>query len=277
MATLEIGMLETIKQSWQAKVAVALFLFFFFWWVSFQLPAYRNDFSIQIFGSTYAVMAAWGAIWGILIAKPWGFFKSIMGRALLMFALGLLAQVFGQIAYSYYIYVLGVEIPYPSWGDLGYFGSIPFYIYGVVLLAHASGVKVSLQSLVSKVQALLIPAAMLGFSYYVFLQGYEFDWQQPLTIFLDFGYPLGQAVYISFGILTYLLTRGILGGIMKPRILFLLFALLLQYLADWTFLYQVSNGIWQLGGSNELMYLTAYFVMTIALLQLQTVYRKMQD
>ncbi len=108
---------------------------------------------------------------------------------------------------------------------------------------------------------------LLAYSYWVFLKGYEFDWSAPLKIFLEFGYPLGQAIYVSLAILTLFLTRGVLGGVMKNRVLFVLFALLMQYLADYTFLYQASQETWAAGGINDYMYLASYFIMALALLQ----------
>lgn len=270
-------MVETIKKEWAAKVALVIFIFFTSWWVIIQFPPFsQNTGLVQNFGVTYGVMALWGGIWGVIISKKWGGKKSIMGKAILFFALGLFAQVFGQIAYSYYIYILGIEVPYPSLGDIGYFGSIPLYIYGVWLLAKASGAQITLGTYKNKIQALLIPILMLVFSYILFLQNYEFDWTSPLAIFLDFGYPMGQAIYISIAILTYFLTRKMLGGVMKYRILFILFALFVQYISDYTFLYQVSNETWRLGGINEFMYLVSYLLMTLAIIQLETVFKKLR-
>lgn len=209
-------------------------------------------------------------------SRVWGGFRSLIGRALMMFGLGLFFQVFGQIAYSYYIYVLHIDVPYPSLGDIGYFGSIPFYIYGVYLLTKVSGVKVGMRTLVNKAQAILIPVGMLIFSYVIFLRNYTFDFSNPLAVFLDFGYPLGQAIYVSIAILTYTLSRNILGGIMRKKILFLVFALVAQYLADYVFLFQVSTDTWRLGGFNEWMYLASYFLMTFAILQFKTAYDELK-
>ena len=222
-------------------------------------------------------MALWGGIWGIAIAQKWGGIRSVMGKTVILFSLGLLFQVFGQLAYAYLSFYIHIDVPYPSSGDIGYFGSIPLYIYGILLLAKASGVKIGLKSFESKIQAILIPLVMLVVAYFLFLQGYEFDWKDPIKIFLDFGYPLGQAIYISIAFLTYLLSRNILGGIMKRKILFILFALCIQFLSDYTFLYQLSRGTWAVGGINDYMYLIAYFIMTLALLQLNTVLSKIKE
>lgn len=185
-----------------------------------------------------------------------------------MFSLGLLAQEFGQLAYAYLNFYKNTPVPYPSIGDIGYFGSILLYTYGVILLAKASGVKIRLNSFSKILQAILFPLIILSLGYSFFLPGYDVAWSNPIKIFLDFGYPLGQSVYISLAILTYILSKQKLGGLMKNKILFVLIALFVQFLCDYTFLYQSSRGIWVVGGFNDYMYLVSYFLMTLALLQL---------
>jgi hypothetical protein len=264
-------MWQIIKKESQAKIAIAFFILFTLWWfydnfvIGNQHIKYDSFFD---FSETYGYMAVWGGIWGIIISSKWGGFRSIMGKAIIMFSLGLFAQEFGQLAYAFYNDIYKVPGPYPSLGDFGFFGSIPLYIYGILLLAKASGLKIRLKSYANKIQAILIPAIILIIGYTLFLQGYKFDWSNPIKVFLDFGYPFGQAIYISIAILTYLLSRGILGGVMKNKILFILFALFIQFLSDYTFLYQSNKGIWQVGGINDYMYLCSYFFMTLGLLGL---------
>jgi hypothetical protein len=158
------------------KIAFAIFIFFSFWWIILQLYFKPDSFSHNLFGGLYGLMALWGAICGIGISKKWGGMQSVMGRAMLMFSFGLFAQEFGQLVYFVYKFFLHVPVAYPSIGDGGFFGSIIFYIYGVILLARASGVKIALQSYKSKVGAVIIPTVMLILSYIFFLQQYEFDW-----------------------------------------------------------------------------------------------------
>lgn len=271
-------MWETIKNEWQAKGAIVLFLLLTFWWILDPIVLGQNHKRIiGDFASIYFIMPLWGGIWGIAVSRKWGGYKSVMGKAILMFSLGLLSQVFGENVYAYYSFVLKIGIPYPSLGDLGYFGSIPLYIYGSILLAKASGTSINLNRLTHKLQAIFIPLAMLIIGYFLFLQGYKFDWSDPIRVFLDFGYPLTQAIYISIALLTYLLSKGILGGIMKSKILFIFFALFIQFLSDYNFLYQVSRGTWVTGGYGNMLYLTAYLLMTLGLIQLKTVIGKIRD
>lgn len=269
-------MLETLKKEWQAKFAVVIFLIYSLIWVSLQFPQTKTLKSLDFYEVTYGVLALWGGAWGFIAARSWGFAKSVMGRAIIFLSLGLLAQVFGQIAYSYYVYILKVEVPYPSIGDIGYFGSVLFYIYGVYLLGKASGIKIGLKSISNKIIAVLIPFGILLGGYLLFLQGYEFDFSNPIRVFLDFGYPLGQAIYISLALLTYLLSRGLLGGIMRSKIFFLLIALTVQFVADYVFLFQVSRETWQLGGISEYIYLISYLLMTLGILQLHSVVKNLK-
>lgn len=267
-----VNVVEAIEDQWAAKIAVIFFFLLSLWWIYLNFFANDPDNSQkQLFAATYGLMALWGAVWGLIISRRWGGFYSVMGRAIIFFSFGLFAQEFGQLAYSYYIYFLQIEVPYPSIGDMGYFSSIIFYTLGVLFLAKASGVKISFKSVSHVMQAVIIPLILLAASYFVFLSDYEFDWTQPLKIFLDFGYPFGQAIYISLAFVTYLLSRKVLGGMMRSRILFILFALLVQYIADYSFLYLSNKGLWKVGELNDYTYLIAYLFMGLALFQLKSV------
>ncbi len=256
--------------------ASLIFAVFFGFWIVLGAKGWRGESDqAELFSALYGLMALFGGVAGLFISKKWGGHKSYIGRAVLLVSLGLLAQEFGQITYSAYTYLFHQEIPYPSLGDLGYFGSVIFYIFAVINIIKATSLKISLGSLKKKTVVVLIPLALLAGSYFMFLRGYEFDFSQPLTVFLDLGYPLGQAFYIALAILAFLLSRKYLGGLMRPVILFLLFALVWQYAADFTFLYQVSRETWETGGSNELIYLIAYFVMTLALVRFNVVISKL--
>jgi hypothetical protein len=235
------------------------------WWAYIGLHQANNNTIHQDFSGSYGFITLYGIAIGLVVSRKWGGMKSLIGRALAFFALGLLFQEFGQLVYYYYANYRNVAVPYPSIGDLGFFGSIPLYIYGVSLLAKATGSSISLRSVRSKFVAFVIPLVLLSVSYYLFLKGYQFDWHHPLTVFLDFGYPFGQAIYISIAILAFLFSRKLLGGFMRPKILLILFALVAQYSADFTFLYQNHHGTWKAGGINDYMYLVSYFIMTVAL------------
>lgn len=269
------------RKHWTTDVALLLLVIVTIWWIILH-PFTPSDVDVvvqqrYIWGSLYQLIALWGAICGIFIAKLWGANRSVIGRAVIAFTIGLLLQNLGQTIYSYYNLVAHIQAPYPSLGDIGYFGSIFAYLYGAFLLAKASGVSVSLKSYHSKLIAILIPLLMLWASYSVFLGNYDFDWSQPLKIFLDFGYPLGQACYVSVAILTLLLSRDILGGMMRGPILAVLIALIVQYLSDFNFLFQANQGVWYVGGYGDELYALSYFLMAIALMYIGHTFTKIKE
>lgn len=256
-------------------VILAVFAILTLWWAySFFVVQNYNNLA---WGASYQIVAALGVIYGLIASVWWGGFKSILGRSALFFSLGLILQVFGQSAFSYYNLILQVNIPYPSVADIGYFGSIPMYIYATTLLLKVSGGKVALRSMGNKALAVALPVAMLVFSYLFFLRAYEFDWSQPLNIALDFGYPLGQAIYVSAALVTYILSRKYLGGMLKNSVLIILFALVAQYVADYNFLYQAYHGTWINGGYGDFLYLLSYCVLALGLIQLGQAFKKLRD
>lgn len=255
---------------------VSLFILLIGLRVFFLVNPGQENHNALIWGSVYQVIALFGAVCGLYLSRLWGGYKSLIGRVNLAFALGLLAQSFGQTIYSYYFFK-GGEVIYPSIGDIGFFGSVLFYIYGVLVLAQISGVKISVNSFFNKIQALVISLVLLILSYWIFLKDYIVDPGNITKTLLDFGYPLGQAFYVSIVLLILLLPRKVLGGIMKGPVIFFLVALVAQYFSDFTFLYQANNGTYVAGGIVDFMYFISYFLMAWSLIQLGSVFKKIKS
>lgn len=260
------------------KVLILLFVVLAVWWsyLYFGLQL-QNEHANLVWAAMYQLTAFWGAISGIIISRSWGGSKSLIGMALIMFSVGLLLQNFGQTIFSIYNLYLQVEIPYPSYADIGFFGSIPFYTYGTYLVGKVCGAKLSLRSNHSRIISIVLPIGLLIVSYFVFLKGYSFDLSQPIKTVLDFGYPLGQALYISFALLCLLYAKNFLGGVMRNSLLLLLTALIVQYVADFNFLMQVGNLTWVNGGYGDFLYLISYTVMSLALIQFGSVFAKIRN
>lgn len=258
---------------------VLVFIGFVGWWLylrQFDIETTRN--MRQLWGATYQILALYGGIVGLFISQKWGGYKSLIGRIILAFSVGLLLQVFGQSYSSYYVYHYVVESPpYPAIGDIGFFGSVIAYIYGVILLARVSGLGSKLKKAHNKFWAFIIPFVLLLSSYLFFLKGYEFDLSNPLLVFLDFGYPLGQAFYVALAILVLFMSRNFLGGLMKKPILFLIFALIVQYFSDTFFLYQAHNGTWYVGNINDFLYCASYFIMGLAIINMGKIFKAIQE
>jgi hypothetical protein len=236
----------------------------------------QGGYDIQIWAATYQVIAWFGAISGFYFASLWGGWKSIVGKANLAFAIGLLLQSFGQSVFSYFFYK-GIEVPYPSLADIGFFGSIPFYMFGAFLLLRLLHSKSSFKSAKNITLAFSIPIIVLLLSYLEFLKGYQFDWTNKLKIFLDFGYPFGQAIYVGLAIGAFIFSFNNLSGIMKKPMLLFIFSLFMQYISDYIFLYTSNNGTFVGGGIVDYLYLVAYFLMAVSLIELGLSFYKIRN
>lgn len=249
------------------QVATLLFAILTFWWLMIQ-PFNREAFVYlkHLWSAFYVTMPLLGGVYGFAISKTFGGRKSLVGKVLLAFSIGLFLQVFGQFIYSYYTLFEQIEAPYPSLGDMGYFGTIFAYIYGVFILARYIGVTISLRSFFNKILTIIIPLGMLILSYLFFLKGYEFDWSNPLRVFLDFAYPFGEVFYVSIALLILFFSKKLLGGVLRRPVLFLVFALIIQYISDSYFIYAAGNGSWYVGSLGDYLYTTSYFAMTFVII-----------
>ena len=58
--------------------------------------------------------------------------------------------------------------------------------------------------------------------------------------------------------------------------MFFIVALVGQYVADFTFLYQSSRGTFVGGGIDDYLYLFSYFLMSVALIQLALTFKRIK-
>ena len=266
---------QVVKQKW-AILLLIIFLVLFGFWCDINFGALASDANNQIWAASYQILAFIGGIVGIFYSRLWGGYKSYVGRGVLFLAIGLLFQCFGQSVYSYFIFYQHITIPYPSLGDVGFFGSVIMYIGATTQIARACGVTLK-ASFSKKINIFILPVILLVISYFIFLKGYVFDWSNPVKIFLDFGYPLGEAIYVSIALMAILLSRQLLGGIMKKPLMFMIVAFLFQYASDFTFLYQSNNGTWRAGGVNDLMYSISYLLMSLSIVYMGKTFFRIQE
>ena len=262
-----LNLINTKKYKSAVILITALFLFFSAWFASFLISDSFQEKSYVLLSEVYGVVALVGGLVGLAFSKSLGGFKSYFGKAVIFMSLGLLLQEFGQLAFSYMNSIAHVEVPYPSYPDIGFFGSIPVYILGAYYLAKGLGVwPIIKKSPLKLIASIVLSAAIVATSYWLFLKGYQTAGAAKTAVFFDFGYPLGQAIYVSIALTILLSVQGLLGGKMKKPILLLLFAFLVQYLADSNFLYQTIHETWGPAGYGDYIYLLAYFLMGMAVI-----------
>ncbi len=270
---------EQFKQNRSFQVTLFTFIALTVWWISIYFRGLTEGFENDLFTNLYGLMSLIGGIIGIKIARKWGGFKSILGSSIYFLAFGLLAQFVGQMLYGYYIYVLGIAEPYPSVGDISFFASVVLYVFAVIYLSRVTGFRLFVATPFGKLSATVIAALILGVSYWIQLRGYVPDFSDPVLLFFDFGFPIGQALFVAITIMIWYGSRNILGGMMKAPVLLLLAALVFQYLADFSYSYQAAVAPENLyvGDYLDYLYLLSYFLMSVALIHIGNMFYKVQD
>lgn len=259
-------MLKTIINTKYTYWIIFLYLIVLVWWFKLQSSGIGTN-EAYIFNWFYGLIALSGAVMGIYISiNKWGGWSSMIGRSLIMLSVGLIGQWFGLQVWTYYNITAQVEIPYPSLADWGYFALIPAYSYAAWLLAQASGAKFSLKTSGGRISAFLIPLTILIISYGLFLKDIGIDVADPMKTFLDIAYPLGEIIPVSIALFTLTLSRNLLGGVMRSRVLYLVGAFFFQFLTEYVFLYRTGLDLYINGGFSDLMYATSYAIMAIGII-----------
>jgi hypothetical protein len=253
-------------------INAGLFVFYSIFWVAINSLGLKETMWANYFTDSYGIIAGVGGIAGLFVSRRWGGITSLLGKSLFLFSIGLLFNFLGQVSYAIYFYVYNIENPYPSFGEVFYFGSVFIYIYAVWLFGKVSGTQISLKALRNRVIVFILPIFMMIASYLFFLRDYQIDASTPIITFLDFGYPLGEAILVSLSVLAYFLSRNVLGGMMRNRVLFFIGALIVQYIADSVFLYRTFEGIWYAAGLSDYIFVVAYFLMALALIKFGNAY-----
>ena len=264
--------LKSLLKNKLVLIVLAYYLVVLLWWFKIFTSGVQTGTENYLFNQAYVFFHIAGGISGLVIAhKKWGGFNSLVGKGISFLSLGLLAQGFGQTVWTYYNFFQDVEVPYPSLADIGYFGLIPLYIYAMYNFAKSSGINVSLKTLSGKLQAVIIPVIMLVVAYALFLKDLPVDLSQPLKTFFDWATPAFDAISVSIGILTYSLSKSILGGKMKFKILYLVFALVFEYITEYVFLYRAGLDLYYNAGPVDLMFATSAMIMTVGILQFNSI------
>src|SRR3989344_7799958 len=154
-----------------ALVLIVLYLGLVAFWSWIRIQGLTEGSINNAYGVLYPLISLIGGLYGIfVVSRIWGGLQSVMGRGVLFLSWGLLAEVFGQWAWSYYTMIQGIEVPYPSIADIGYLAIIPLYSYAMLSFAKASGIKFGFRTFLGKIQTLLVPLVMITIAYFFFLQ-----------------------------------------------------------------------------------------------------------
>ncbi len=252
------------------KTIIYYYLFVATFWTYLAFTGKANSHGdITLAGALYqfalGLIPLVGGIHGLTKAKQWGGLKSSVGRAVFFIALGAICWGIGQMFWSIYFNIINkVNVPYPSFADVGYSLSFPFLALGLIDLSKATGARFSLKHRVGKIVALLITLAAGFIAYYLLIvvarHGVNLK-EGGLKLFFDLAYPIGDLMIFLLSLLIYGLSFKYLGGNYKLPTLSILFGLLVLFVGDFTFSYTTTVGSYYNGHWVDLVLPTAWMLI----------------
>lgn len=246
-------------------VLVALYLGQLVWWLLMQYAYHPSNFQRFLFNLMYGNIAVVSFCTAFIVARRWGSWRSLLGKMLIFLGLGLFMEWVGILIWFYYN-LTGANVPYPSFADIGYFGLVPMYITAAICLARTAGLHFALRARQAQLLVLLLPLAALATAFFIFLRKVGYSGSNPLKMFFDIGYPVGEIIPITIALLVLVLsTRMLTGGLMKTRVLWLVFAFFMQFVAEYVFLYQAGAGTYMNANIADMLYATSYLVMGLGI------------
>lgn len=258
-----------MKVSKASSFLAGYFIGLVVWWLSIFFSGKTDDPSNLWFALAYGILPIFGSVFGFIYAEKWGFWKSTIGKAIILFSLGLLTWGIGELIWSYYNLILHVEIPYPSWADASFIISWPLWAIGMYYLSFATGAKYGLKEKIGQFQLFLFPVICASVSYYLLVtiarQGSFEIAGGPLKIFFDLAYPLGDVIIITLSLIIFGLSFKYLGGRYKWAVLVTFLGFVLNYFADFGFSYTTTVGTFHNGNWVDLLFCTAMFALSFGI------------
>jgi hypothetical protein len=169
------------------------------------------------------------------------------------------AWAFAEIVWGYYALILDVEVPVPSWADLGYLGAIPLAVAALVVHPAVSGGGTRRARWV--LEGLILATALMFISWTLVLgplwrSSDLSTWAGAVTL----AYPFGDVVIVFFVVLVI---RGMSGGD-RLSLWCLLAALLAMALSDSTYTYLVDVGGYTSASPLDTGWVAAYLGIALA-------------
>jgi len=166
---------------------------------------------------------------------------------------------FAEVVWGYYALVLDVEVPVPSWADVGYLSAIPLAVAALVVhpATRGSGTRKARWVL----DGLVVATALLFLSWTLVLGPL---WRSAdlstWTGIVSLAYPFGDVVIVFFIVLAI---RGMTGG-NRLSLWCLLAGLLAMALSDSTFTYLTEVANYTSGSLIDAGWVAAYLGIALA-------------
>jgi hypothetical protein len=246
------------------KIFTGYIVVLLFYWLILTHYQERNSFISDSYSLFLSFIPFFGGMAGVFRSKYWGLFKSNIGKAVLYLSFGLFSWGCGNLIWAYYNYFENVDIPYPSLADIGYFPAYFLWLAGVFYLSKATGTRFDFGKKRGKLFLLVIPSIIFLVSYYFLfvVSRRTFEAETPIRVFFDLYYPFMNIIILTLAVIILGLAANFFGGKYKFSITLLLTGFVVLYMADFTFSYTTSQGLYFTGNYVDLLFSIAHYLIS---------------
>jgi diguanylate cyclase (GGDEF)-like protein/PAS domain S-box-containing protein len=169
----------------------------------------------------------------------------------------------GQLVWNWYEVILGQDVPFPGWSDLGYLMSVPFAV--AAMLTLPSGTQSMAGRMRTVLDGMIIAGSLLLVSWALVLKqlvGGGDDW---MSLSISLAYPIGDLIVIT--IVMYVIIRARQGGAHISVPLGLVgMAMIAMAVADSGFVALTATGQYSSGSAIDIGWFTAWILILLAAL-----------
>lgn len=243
------------------KALTWYFIFMIVIWLVLLMAGLKKGLWNNLYSLFISFIPLFSGTVGILGSNYWGRFKSNIGKAVLFLSAGMFVWGVGNLIWGYYNFFKSIDVPYPSFADVGYLPAYLFWIFGIIHLARSTGAKFSSNK--NKLVLLLIPVTVVSLSFYIFffVIKREFIYENPIKLFFDIYYPLMDAIILTIAVIIFGLSVNFFGGKYKLSVLAILVGFVMMYFADLAFSYAISLNTYYNGGHTDIIFIFAFYLM----------------
>src|SRR3989338_3111283 len=225
-------------------------------------------------GFPLGLLPLFGGFFGLKLSKKWRVSSRDLARAVTFLSCGLITWGIGTaVFFPYYNLIYNIPAPYPSLADVGYVASYPLWGIGLIYLLRTTGIKLQLKKLTGKIMLFALTVFPAISSYYLFFlvaRGRGIDFTQDIgKLLLDFGYYVGDIIILSLVLfIIYSLSFAEEDSKIKPAVMIILIGFIVNYIADFSFLYTTTVGIFFVASWVDFLYATDMLLLSLGVTSL---------
>jgi hypothetical protein len=265
---MKIGIVQQLFPTRVTRILLVLYLASVAWWVTIFLRGIRYTLENYLIAIPQVILPLVGIIGVVLQMQRLRELPFRQKIACISLSAGLFAWICGIVIFAFYNIFFGIEAPYPSLADIGFFAAPFLWFVGLVYFYHGLNLSSQMKKAVGTFWFFCLPVVVISFLYYFLLivAGGGFPDLDFIggKFFLDIGYPLGDVFIMT---ILGLLLFGVLFKLASKRSVYVIaiftIGFVVNYFANYSFSYTTNAGTYFVASYVDLLFFSAMFMISL--------------